>query len=83
MSEPPKCSVRVSGFLEREREKSYFSGFTECFKCMIITSNEQNKQAFQTAHKQIPPKLTNKSAFETRRLCHLSVFKKTCPSLLC
>lgn len=32
MSEPPKCSVRVSGFLERERENSYFSGCTECFK---------------------------------------------------
>lgn len=82
MSEPPKCSVRVSGFLEREREKSYFS-CTEFFKCMIINSNEYIKQAFQTAHKQISPKLTNKSASETRRLCHLSVFKKTCPSLLC
>lgn len=35
-------------------------------KYMIMTSNEQDKQAFQTVDQQISPKQTNKSAFEMR-----------------
>ncbi len=35
-------------------------------KCMIMTSNEQDKQAFQTVDQQISPKQTNKSAVEMR-----------------
>lgn len=35
-------------------------------KCMIMTSNEQDKQAFQTADQQIFPKQINKCTFEMR-----------------
>lgn len=61
----PKVRLECPVFW-KEKERRGMLVAENASKCMIMTSNEQDKQAFQTVDQQISPKQTNKSSFEMR-----------------
>lgn len=62
----PKARLECPVFWKEKERRAMLVVAENASKCMIMTSNEQDKQAFQTVDRQISSKQTNKSAFEMR-----------------